>query len=348
MNKRQINCFPERPPRSVCLCGFLFLLSASAGLAGEKIVIAHRGASGYLPEHTLEAKALAYGMGADYLEQDVVLSKDEVPMVLHDIHLETTTDVAEKFPARARKDGRFYALDFTCAELKTLRATERFSAKTGKRVFERRFPLWKSAFSLSTLQEELQMIQGLNSSTGKNVGVYPEIKQPAWHRSEGKDISKIVLQVLDRHGYKTKQDRFYLQCFEYEEVQRIRGELGFAGKMILLMGKPPGAADSNATGKKSIVPSLKEAAAVVDGIGPEVKLIVSGKKDGAWRVTDLAKEAHALKLEIHPYTVRADDLPPFAAGDEELFDALYGAADVEGLFTDFPDRAVNFLRSMRK
>src|ERR1043165_1359827 len=94
------------------------------------IVIAHRGASGYLPEHTLAAKALAYGLGADYLEQDIVLSKDDVPVVLHDIYLDTVTDWSRRFPERKRSDGRFYALDLSLAELKQLRVTERFNAKT--------------------------------------------------------------------------------------------------------------------------------------------------------------------------------------------------------------------------
>ena len=102
--------------------------------AAEPIVIAHRGASGYLPEHTLAAKALAHGMGADFLEQDVVLSRDGVALVLHDIYLEATTNVEAVFPDRARDDGRFYAADFTLQEIKQLRAHER-TDKEGEPVF---------------------------------------------------------------------------------------------------------------------------------------------------------------------------------------------------------------------
>lgn len=105
---------------------FLCLTAAVPSMAAEvkvPIVIAHRGASGYLPEHTLAAKALAHAQGADYLEQDLVLSKDGVPVVLHDIHVDAVTDVAEKFPTRKRADGRYYAIDFTVAELKQLRVT---------------------------------------------------------------------------------------------------------------------------------------------------------------------------------------------------------------------------------
>ena len=122
----------------------------------KPIVIAHRGASGYLPEHTLPAKALAYGLGADFLEQDIVLTKDDVPVVLHDIYLDTVTDVARRFAGRQRADGRYYALDLTLAELKQLRVTERFNAKTGKPVYPQRFPAEQSEFHLATLEEELK------------------------------------------------------------------------------------------------------------------------------------------------------------------------------------------------
>src|SRR6266478_3317261 len=167
----------------------LFTHPMISSFAAEKIIIAHRGASGYLPEHTLEAKAVAHAMGADFLEQDLVLSMDGVPVVMHDIHVDTVTDVARRFPDRKRADGRYYAIDFTLAELKSLHITERFNPKTGRAVYEGRFPLWQSTFAIPTLEEELQLIQGLNRSTGRNVGIYPEIKSPSWHREkEHQDI----------------------------------------------------------------------------------------------------------------------------------------------------------------
>ena len=109
------------------------LLLQSAGLAAtHPLVLAHRGASGYLPEHTLEAKAYAYALGADFLEQDVVLTRDHVPIVLHDITLDETTDVAEVFPERAREDGHFYAIDFDWAELQRLRVHERTEGRSAR------------------------------------------------------------------------------------------------------------------------------------------------------------------------------------------------------------------------
>ena len=184
----------------------------------KKVVIAHRGASGYLPEHTMEAKAMAYAMNPDYIEQDLVLSKDNVPIVIHDIYLGDVTDVAKKYPERARKDGKYYVIDFTFDELRTLEVTERSSTKMGKQVYPNRFPKGKSSFQLHSFQQEIELIQGLNYSTKQNIGIYPEIKNPAFHHRNGKDISKIVLQILSDYGYVTKEDQCILQCFDAREL----------------------------------------------------------------------------------------------------------------------------------
>jgi glycerophosphoryl diester phosphodiesterase len=311
----------------------------------QKIIIAHRGASGYLPEHTLEAVAVAHTMGADYLEQDLVLSKDGVPLVLHDIYLDTVTDVARRFPARKRRDSRFYAIDFTLGELKQLKVTERFDHQTGEPVFKGRFPKGQATFELPTLEEELQLIQGLNQTTGKNAGVYPEIKAPAWHRAQGRDISRIVLDVLARYGYTTKTDKIYLQCFDFAEVKRIRAELGYQGKLIQLLGEygPDSAAIDRVVFKTRR--DLEKVSKVADGIGPSIRLIVTGKRRGKLQITNLVKNAHDLSLEVHPYTFRADALPEYAASLEEMFRIFLVQLGVDGVFTDHPDRGVAFLRS---
>jgi glycerophosphoryl diester phosphodiesterase len=184
-----------RPSSLSLLALTLFTQSVTAA----PLVIAHRGASGYLPEHTLEAKTLAYAMKPDYIEQDVVMTKDDQLVVLHDHYLDRVTDVAERFPNRARADGRYYAIDFTLAEIKTLRVTEGFDIDAqGNKVagFPDRFPLWKGDFTVPTLAEEIELIQGLNKTLGYNIGIYPEIKAPWFHRHEGKDISQAVLKVL--------------------------------------------------------------------------------------------------------------------------------------------------------
>lgn len=199
---------------NVTLTSLLSALALSVSFSAfasstDKIVIAHRGASGYLPEHTLPAKAMAYAQGADYLEQDLVLTKDNALIVLHDHYLDRVTDVAERFPQRARKDGRFYAIDFTLKEIKSLKFTEGFDIKDGKQVqsYPNRFPMWKSDFRIHTFQEEIEFIQGLNHSTGKNIGLYPEIKAPWFHHQEGKDIARETLAVLKQYGYTKKAIR---------------------------------------------------------------------------------------------------------------------------------------------
>ncbi len=315
------------------------LLTTTLVKASQPIVIAHRGASGYLPEHTLPGKALAHAMRADFLEQDLVLSKDDVPIVMHDITLDTSTDVARRFPDRKREDGRYYALDFTVAELKQLEACERFNPKTGKAVYPNRFPLGQSAgtFRLSTLEEELQFIQGLNHSNGRVAGIYPEIKQPAWHRKQGHDISRIVLPILEKYGYRTTEDLCWIQCFELEETKRIRTELGWKGHLVLLMG-----------GKAPTSPAdLAEIAKVADGIGPAIGMVVTGKSPADRHITSLVKDAHAAKLAVHPYTLRIDELPKCAATPEELLHALFDEAGVDGLFSDFPDVVVKWLHRAR-
>ncbi|HUR57260.1 MAG TPA: glycerophosphodiester phosphodiesterase [Opitutaceae bacterium] len=322
------------------------LLGATAASAAERpLVIAHRGASGYLPEHTLEAKAMAHALGADYLEQDLVLTKDDVPVVLHDIYVDTVTDVARVFPGRQRADGRYYALDFTVAELKQLRVSERFNAKTGQPVFPKRFAVGQSTFQLSTLEEELQLIQGLNRSTGRTAGIYPELKQPKWHREQGRDLSRVVLPILARYGYATKADPVFLQCFELAEVRRLRGELGWRGRLVMLIEGKAKADDGTDYDFLCTPAGLKELAALVDGIGPAIGRIVTWPSAGKPKFTELVKLAHAEKLLVHPYTIRTDELPKNCASLGELHAALFRQAGIDGVFTDFTDMTRAWLHS---
>jgi len=319
------------------LLALLLTLGVLAAAEPRPLVIAHRGASGYLPEHTLAAKALAYGQRADYLEQDVVLSKDGVPVIFHDPHIDTTTDVAKKFPGRQRADGRYFALDFTVAELKQLNASERFNPKTGKAVFPRRFPVGVGSFQVVTLEEEIQFIQNLNRSTGRNVGIYPELKAPAWHRKEGRDLAAAVLPILRRYGYDAKDSACFVQCFEYAEIKRLRGELGWQGKLVMLLGvkgKGPGETDFTFLQTDA---GLTELAKLVDGIGPPISSVVTGKTTAERKVTDLAARARKAGLKSHPYTLRADELPKCVSSVDELVKALFDEAKVDGVFTDFPD-----------
>jgi len=311
-------------------------------------VIAHRGASGYLPEHTLEAKAMARAMGADFLEQDIVLSSDDVPVVLHDTHIDTTTDVAEKFPDRKRADGRYYALDFTVAELKQLRVSERFHAKTGVPYYPKRFPTGSGDFKIVTLEEELEFIAGLNYSTGRTVGIYPEIKQPDWHRQQGHDISSIVIPILEKFGYRSKDDACFLQCFELAEVKRIRDELGWKGQLVMLLSAGGKGKDGTDYPHLRTAAGLAELAPLVDAIGPSINSIVTGKSPQDRQLTDLVELAHAQNLLVHPYTLRVDDLPKTASSADDLMNLLFLEAGADGLFTDFPDVMADWVGRRKK
>ena len=330
--------------------------------AEDKIVIAHRGASGYLPEHSLPAKAMAYAMGADFIEQDLVLTRDDRLVVLHDLYLDLVTDVARVFPDRRRDDGHFYVIDFMLAEIRQLALTERRVIKDGQTRprFPGRFPPGQSSFRISTFEEEIELIQGLNRSTGRNVGLYPEIKSPAFHRQAGRDLSRAVLGVLQAYGYTARDDRVYLQCFDPEELQRLRRELlpelGMDLKLVQLIAETKWETTLVYQDGQTVpynydwmqTPgAMTKIAAYADGIGPWMGMIVKmNATRGQLVFSAMVKEAHAAGLVVHPYTFRAEKefLPPYAVDFDDLLDIFYFKVGVDGAFTDFPDRAVNFLR----
>jgi glycerophosphoryl diester phosphodiesterase len=320
----------------------------AANAMAQKIVVAHRGASGYLPEHTLPAKAMAYAMGADYIEQDVVMTKDDQLIVLHDITLDRTTDVADKFPSRARDDGRYYAIDFTLAEIKTLNASEAFRVRDGNKEqgYADRFPIMTSSFQVPTLQEEIELIQGLNKSTGKNAGIYPEIKSPEFHRAEGKDLSTAVVKVLKEYGYTSKQSKVFLQTFSFDELKIIHDEIlpaaGIELNLVMLLG------DTDSYPWMFEENGMTQLAQFADGVGPAHTMVVSEDSTaGNIKITDLVANAHAAGMQVHPYTYRKDpgQVPAYAKDFSDLLEIHLFQADVDGVFTDFSDLAVDFLRA---
>lgn len=305
------------------------------------LIIAHRGACAYLPEHTLEAKALAYGMGADYLEQDVVASRDGELVVLHDIHLDRVTDVAEQFPDRHRADGRFYARDFDLEEIRSLRVWERLNEEGDAVEFPNRYPAKSGNFRIASFVEELEFIAGLNRSTGRSVGIYPEIKRPAWHQADGIDLSPKILEVLDQFGYRQASDPVFVQCFDARELDRLRHELNCRLRLIQLIGENGWHESDTDYEQLRTGEGLAQAAKTVDGIGPGLwQLYTLAEIDGQPVSTGLVSRAHSHGLAVHPYTFRADQLPP---GFENFESAVHWFAEslgIDGLFSDFPDRAI--------
>jgi glycerophosphoryl diester phosphodiesterase len=320
----------------------------ATAISAEPLVIAHRGASGYLPEHTLAAKAMAHAMGADFIEQDVVLTADGVAIVLHDIHLESTTDVEQRFPDRARTDGRFYAIDFSLAEITQLRVHERSHRDdSGKEqaVFEGRFPLQPTGLRVPTLSEEIDLISGLNRSSGKSTGLYIELKSPNWHRDEGQDIARVVLETLassqfQQHGYPV-----FLQCFDDRTLKYLRQQLETELPLIQLIADNSWGEDSAVDYSYLQTPEgLRYIATYADGIGPWLEQIYQGRNpQGEIQSSSLVGDAQANGLLVHPYTFRSDQLPEGIVSFNELLTTLINELGVDGVFTDFPDKVRHFL-----
>jgi glycerophosphoryl diester phosphodiesterase len=326
------------------LLGSATLMPAMAATTTPLLIIAHRGASGYLPEHTLEAKALAYAQGADYLEQDVVISKDRIGVVTHDLTLDDTTDVRETYPGRARADGHWYVADFLWAELAKLRVHERTpegATTTASPARASRFDTPGVPFRLHTLDEELAFVRGLNrtlgASMGHEVGVYTEVKSPAWHRAQGIDAAPIVLAALARHGYTQRSDKVFLQCFDFAELYRIRHELHSELKLVQLIGENSWGESGSDYSHLLTPDGLREIGAFADGVGPWIPQVLTFAPGKVPVPTGFVAAAHAAGLEVHPYTLRADELPPGVKSFADLVHALQ-AAGVEGAFTDFPDQ----------
>lgn len=299
------------------------------------IVIAHRGASGYLPEHSLAAKALAFAMGADYLEQDVVATRDDELVVLHDIYLDRVSDVAARYPDKARADGRYYVRDFDLEELRTLCLSERFQAD-GSAVYPDRFPPHTGHFRIHTFAEELDFLRSLNASTGNEVGCYPEIKRPAWHKAEGIDITTEFLRILDRFAYSNSEDRVFIQCFDADELIRIRHDLDCGMCLVQLIGDNnwgEGPTDFDALRTPD---GLARLADTVNAIGPWLQQLYRIQEGGVVP-TALTSDAHDAGLEVHPYTFRRDELPDGFESFADLLEFSLGTLRIDGMFTDFAD-----------
>ncbi len=279
-------------------------------------IIAHRGASGYLPEHTLEAIAMAHAFNPDFIEPDLVITKDDQVIVLHDIHLENNTNVEEVFPKRARKDGRWYAVDFTLKEIKKLKVHER--TKKGRVVFDERFPINRGSFKVPTFKEFIELIQGLNQSRQKSIGIYPEIKAPVFHQREGKDPLGLVMKILMDYGYNQSGAKIFLQCFDPKLLKEFKKRFPRSPiKLIQLIADNSWGESKHDYEVMRTKEGLKEISLYADGIGPWIPFILN---------SSLVSDAHDSGLLVHPYTLR----------EKKYYPKLIELG-VDGVFTDFPD-----------
>ena len=308
------------------------------------VVIAHRGASGYLPEHTRPAKVLAHIMGADFLEQDIVATRDDELLVMHDVRLDSVTNVADLFPGRQREDGRFYARDFDLAEIRELTAWERMRPD-GSAVYPERYPARTGYYRIHTFREELQLVDRLNKATGRIAGIYPEIKRPEWHQQQGVDISPLVLEEIKEFGGADNPDLVYVQCFDAAEVRRIREELGCPWNLVQLIAENSWLESSTDYDALLTPEGLAEIAELVDGIGPHIgQLYQMG--DSGLQSSGLVERAHELGMVVHPYTFRSDDFPDQFESFEALVRSCVSLLKVDGLFTDFPDQVIEILKQI--
>jgi glycerophosphoryl diester phosphodiesterase len=299
--------------------------------------IAHRGASGYAPEHTAVATAMAHAMGAEFIEQDVVFTRDGRALVLHDTTLETTTNVADVYPDRAREDGRFYAIDFTTDELRRLRKGERRNPVTGQAVYPDRYPVDGPDFPLMFLDEAVALIRALDEAAGRRTGLYPELKRPEFHLAEGFDPVPPFMETLRQSGaFAEGAPPCYIQCFHDGTLKRIRREYGPDRILIQLIGHNHWGEGSTDFDRLLTAEGLAEIATYADGIGLPIDRLVDFSGE-APRWKPVRKLARKVGLTIHPYTLRRETLPEGTTFDT-LLEFLSGPGGVDGVFTDFPDR----------
>jgi len=209
----------------------------------------------------------------------------------------------------------------------------------GIAYFPSRFPLSFSKFEVPTFTEMIELLQGLNRSTGGNVGIYPEIKKPSWHAQQGLPMEEVLLEILNRYGYKGRDAKIFIQCFEAESLKKLRFELGTDLSLVLLIWEAIGNYEGNVKPFSAELTEdiLDEIAAYADGIGPN--------KDRIEVNPGIVQWAHERGLVVHAWTMRADSLPAqYRTFDEELYQ-FYIIYNLDGLFTDFTDRTVQFLHS---
>jgi glycerophosphoryl diester phosphodiesterase len=348
---------PMRPIVSYCdklsHIGALALIAASGQAVAMTptspplsplIVIAHRGASGLRPEHTLAAYSLAIDQGADFIEPDLVPTKDDVLVARHENAIAETTDVADHPEFAARKttktiDGQvltgWFVEDFTLAELKTLRAKERLPKLRPANT------AYDGQFQIPTLAEIIALAKRRSTETGRTIGIYPETKHPTYFAKIGHPTDAKLVAELREAGWDSAKAPVFIQSFEVANLKRLHTMTKV--RLIQLMDGEGAPADGAQPSYKAMITSegLKAVAAYAYGIGPNKSMLWN---DAA--PTTLVADAHAAGLRVHPWTYRAENYfeperfrhgtDPATHGDiaAEIDSAI--AQGIDGFFTDFP------------
>ncbi|MFI6828016.1 glycerophosphodiester phosphodiesterase [Kribbella sp. NPDC050241] len=322
------------------------------------VIVGHRGASGYRPEHTLASYELAARMGADYIEPDLVTTKDRVLVARHEPEIGGTTDVAAHPEFVGRKKTKlldgvavtgWFTEDFTLAELRTLRAKERIAdVRQHNTVFN-------GHYQIPTFQEVIDLSRRLSKELGRPVGIYPETKHPTYFQQQGLPLEPELVKMLNRNGLNRKDAKVFVQSFEVSNLQALHKQLRVP--LVQLTSSSGAPYDFVAAGDKRTYADvvsrdgLREVATYADGLGPSKdQLIPLGAAGKLGKPTSLVADAHRAGLVVHPYTFRVEntflpaefDSSTVATDSGNLFGeiAAYRQAGIDGLFTDNTDIAV--------
>ena len=324
------------------------------------LVLAHRGASGYRPEHTIAAYELAVAMGADYIEPDLVMTRDGVLVDRHEPEISGTTDVAAHPEFAARRTTKvldgvsttgWFTEDFTVAELKTLRAVERLPAVRQENT------LYDGRYQVPTFEEVLRVRERLSKEYGREIGIIPELKHSTYFHAAGLNPERALMDAVSRHHLNRPNAPLWVQSFELTNLVALREEYRYRANSVFLTsaaGAPYDlvAAHDPRTYRDLMTPSgLASVSRWVDGIGPDKSLVIPRRADGTLgSPTRLVADAHAAGLKVTPYTFRAENtfLPvdyrvgtnpaDFGRAIDEVVAFL--RTGVDGVFCDQPDICV--------
>ena len=347
--------------RALVKCLLTLILAGAASISwakdGDMLVIAHRGASGERPEHTLAAYERAIDQGADYIEPDLVATKDLVLVARHENELSETTDVAarEEFEDRKRSktiDGRlvtgWFAEDFTLAELRSLRAKERIPAIRPANA------RYDGLYAIPTFAEIVQLVRAKEVETGRRIGLYPELKHPTFLLQEaGIDMVDLLVTQLRALDLDDADDLVFVQSFEVGALRRLDSMIDVP--LVQLVMAEGGPADIPVTSYDEMLSptGLVDITSYADAIGADLQLIFGpeGIPSG------LVDEAHQAELRVHVWTLRKENayLPPVlqrgdasgGTGDVPGMVNLLRVQGVDGVFTDDPGLVVSALAQLR-
>ena len=337
---------------------FLALLLPISVMAADPIVIAHRGASGERPEHTLAAYALAIEQGADFVEPDLVLTKDGVLIARHENEISETTDVADRAEFAARKatkviDGEnftgWFTEDFTLAELKTLRARERLPQLRAANT------AYDGQFEVPTFDEVLALARDEGKRRGRVIGVYPETKHPSYFAGIGLPHEAPLLAALERFGHRSSDAPVFIQSFERGNLMALRGKTKL--RLIQLMADAGGPPDVPGLSYAAMATAagLADVKRYADGVGVAKAMVIPRGTDGRLAApATLVADAKKAGLAVHVWTFRRENyfLPaehrssadPRGIGDLASEIRAFLATGIDGLFSDNVAEAVAVVR----